>query len=69
MKALGVEREGPDTTEVGDAMPCVGWRLACSSRFPGSSTGPRSLQRNIGKTGPYQGASFQLNDTITHKVT
>ena len=52
----GVEREGPDIKEVGDTLPCAGWRLSCSSRSPGSSTGPRSLQRNVGKTGLFKEA-------------
>ena len=56
MKALGFEREGPDTREVGNTLPCAGWRLSWSSRSPGSSTGLRSKQRNIGKARPYQRA-------------
>ena len=33
---------GPDTREVRDILPGAGQSLSCSSKSPGSSTGPRS---------------------------
>ena len=41
-EGLGDEGEGFDTMEVGDILLDAVWSLSCSSRSPGSSTGPIS---------------------------
>ena len=51
MKAWGGKGEVPDTGEDSDTLPGAVWSLSCSSRSPGSSTGPGSfkkLQRKVG---------------------
>ena len=46
---------GSNTREVRDTLADTGWSLSCSFMLSGSSTGSRSLQRNVMKAGPCQG--------------